>query len=341
MLASYLESHGGIEVLKVGHLPNPEPGPREVRVRIKAAALNHLEIWVRKGLPNLKLKYPHILGGDAAGVVDALGSDVHGVRVGSEVIVHPGINCGKCAQCTSGWESLCAEYQILGEHISGTHAEYVVVPESNVFYKPSNLSFEEAASIPLVFTTAWQMLVRRAKVQKDQWVLVHSIGSGVSSAGIQIAKLFGAKTVATGSGETKADFAKHLGADHYLDYSKADWAKSARSIAPNGFDVIFDHTGEKFWESNIKLTKSGGTLVLCGATSGPMGTTDLRHVFFRQIGILGSTMGNKTDFTYILEWIAKGKLKPVVGKVFPLSLAHEAQKYMEARAQLGKIILSM
>lgn len=339
MRAAYLNAHGGEEVIEIGEVPTPEPGPGEVRVKVKIAALNHLDVWVRKGMPGLKLKYPHVLGGDAAGVVDKIGAGVLRVKQGESVIVHPGLSCRACEFCLGGWESLCAEYKILGEHVSGTHAEYVVVPEANVFHQPSNITFEEAAAIPLVYTTAWQMLVRRAQIQPGEKVVVHAAGSGVGSAAIQIAKLFGAEIIATAGSRAKLELARELGAQHTINYAEGDWVKALRELAPRGADVIFDHLGQDYWEQNIRATRSGGRIVVCGATTGHEAKTDLRHVFYRQIQILGSTMGSKGDFQTILRHVARGTLKGVVDRSFPLKDARQAHQRIERRESVGKVLL--
>jgi len=344
MKAAFLKSHGGPEVIEYGELPGsdvkgPQPKAREVVVRVAFGALNHLDVWVRKGLPFLKLSYPHVLGGDAAGVVEKVGSEVTRVKVGDEVIVHPGLSCGGCEACLSGWETLCPSYKILGEHVSGTHAERVAVPEVNLFPKPSGISFEEAASIALVFTTAWQMVVRRANVQPGERVLVHGAGSGVSTAAIQIAKLYGATVFVTSGSDEKLEAARRLGADGLLNYRKVDFATEIKKLVPKGVDIVLDHIGQDFWEKNIRCLKWGGRLVTCGATSGHAAVTDLRHLFFRQLSLLGSTMGSKADFPRILGLIADGRLKAVVDKVFPLSEAAEAHRYLERQSQFGKVLV--
>jgi NADPH:quinone reductase-like Zn-dependent oxidoreductase len=339
MKATFLSRHGGPDVVTYGDLPDPVAGVGEVIVRLRAASINHLDLWVREGMPGLKLAFPHVLGGDGAGVVESVGMGVTDWKVGAEVIVHPGLGCGHCAQCLGGWESLCASYQILGEHVSGTHAQKVKVPAANLFAKPLGLSFDEAAAIGLVFTTAWQMLVRRAQVQPAEVVLVHAAGSGVGSAGIQIAKLLGATVIATAGSDTKLELAKKLGADFTINYSNQDWVAEVRKISPGGCDVVFDHLGKDFWRGNIKAVRNGGRLTLCGATTGWEAETDLRHVFYRQIQILGSTMGSKADFPRILKLVADGKLKAVVGKVFPLSQSRAALEFLSGRRQFGKVIL--
>jgi len=340
MKAAYLNRHGDVDVIELGELPTPEPGHGEVRVKVKVAALNHLDIWVRKGLPGLKLHYPHVLGGDAAGVVDKTGAGVTRAQPGASVIVHPGLSCRACEFCLGGWESLCPEYRILGEHVSGTHAEYVVVPEANVFPVPANITFEEAAAIPLVYTTAWQMLVRRAGIQPGEKVVVHAAGSGVGSAGIQIARLFGAEVIATAGSPAKLELARQLGAHHTINYAEEDLVKAVRRFAPRGADVIFDHLGERFWDQNIRAVRSGGRLVVCGATTGHEGKTDLRHVFYRQVQILGSTMGTKGDFPTILQHVARGTLKAVIDRAFPLSEVRQAHQRIERREVMGKVLLT-
>ena len=339
MKASYLQGHGGLEVLQYGDIPAPQPGPGQVAVRVRFAALNHLDIWVREGLPGLKLKFPHVLGGDASGVVESLGPGVTGFREGESVVVHPGLACHKCPKCLGGWESLCPEYKILGEQVSGTHAEVVVVPAANLFPLPATLSFEEGAAVPLVFTTAWQMLVRRAAVMPDETVLVHAAGSGVGSAAIQIAKLLGARVIATAGSEEKLALARRLGADATINYSKEDFATAVRQQIRGGVDVIFDHLGQEFWPGNIKAIRNGGRIAVCGATSGGDGVTDLKHVFFRQIQILGSTMGSKGDFPRLLSLLGQRKMRAVVDSTFELADSKKAFVRMQERAVCGKVLL--
>jgi len=337
--ASYLTSHGGLDVLKYGDIPTPIPGPGQIAVRVRFAALNHLDIWVREGLPGLKLKFPHVLGGDASGTVEALGPGASGFAVGDAVIVHPGLACHQCSQCLSGWESLCPEYKILGEHVSGTHAETVVVPVANLFALPAGVSFEEGAAFPLVFTTAWQMLARRAAVQPGEWVLVHAAGSGVGSAAIQIAKHLGARVIATAGSDTKLELARQLGADAVINYAKEDFAKAVRKLVPQGCDVIFDHLGQEFWPANIRAVRNGGRITVCGATTGGDGLTDLKHVFFRQVQILGSTMGSKVDFPKLLSLLAQKKLRAVIDSTHDLSESKTAFERMQDRSVCGKILL--
>jgi NADPH:quinone reductase-like Zn-dependent oxidoreductase len=341
MKAAYFNEHGGREKIIVGELARPEPQSGQIQVQVKFSATNHLDIWVRKGWPGLKLNFPHIVGEDASGVVTRLGEGCQSFREGDEVIVHPGISCGECEHCLQGLESLCSQYVILGEQISGTHAQYVCVPEANLFLKPKNISFEEAAALPLVFTTAWQMLVERAKIKASDKVLIHGAGSGVSTAAVQIAKFLGAEVAVTSTQEKKLEKAKALGADHLIHAQRVDFSKEIKSFWPQGPEIIIDHVGQLYWEKNIRCLKTGGTLVTCGATSGPEGKTDLRHLFFRQLSLLGSTMGNKKDFRKILNGVETGKLKAVIDRVFELKDTARAQEYLESGEQFGKVMVKV
>ena len=340
MKAVVMEARGGPEVLKVAEVPTPEPGPKEVRIRVKAAALNHLDIWVRKGVASPKLPLPHILGADASGVVDAVGPGVTGFAPGDEVVVNPGLSCGHCERCLAGEDNLCPKYEILGEHRFGAYAEYLVVPEANLLKKPPNLSFEEAAAIPLTFLTAWQMVVDKLQVRPGEDVLVMAAGSGVSVAAIQIAKLFGARIIATAGSEEKLRKAKELGADETVNYTHPDWPKEVRRLTGGkGADKVVDHTGALYFEGVIRATANGGRIAIAGASSGYEGTLPFAHVFFRQLSILGSTMGSKSRLFPILRFVEQGRLKPVVGQVLPLEEAAEGHRLLEERRGFGKVVL--
>ncbi|WP_114313001.1 zinc-binding dehydrogenase [Thermus caldifontis] len=342
MKAVVMEARGGPEVLKVAEMPTPEPGPKEVRIRVKAAALNHLDIWVRKGVASPKLPLPHILGADASGVVDAVGPGVTGFAPGDEVVVNPGLSCSHCERCLAGEDNLCAKYEILGEHRFGAYAEYLVVPEVNLLKKPQNLSFEEAAAIPLTFLTAWQMVVDKLQVRPGEDVLVMAAGSGVSVAAIQIAKLFGARVIATAGSEEKLRKAKELGADETVNYTHPDWPKEVRRLTGGkGADKVVDHTGALYFEGVIRATANGGRIAIAGASSGYEGTLPFAHVFFRQLSILGSTMGSKSRLFPILRFVEQGKLRPVVGQVLPLEEAAEGHRLLEERRIFGKVVLQM
>lgn len=348
MKAIALREHGGPEVLELLDLPDPTPGPGEALVDIHACALNRLDLWVRGGLPHLGIAYPHILGSDIAGVVRSLGpgaSEADRTRwEGKDVVLNPGVSCGHCPACLAGEDNLCPDYRILGENTTGGYAQQIVVPTANLLPKPAGLSMVQAAAVPLTFLTAWQMLVKKARVRPGSTVLLHAVGSGVGSAGLQIAKLHGAKVVALASTDEKLAKGRELGADETLRSDDPTWPKSARKIpwvGRRGFDIVFEHVGQATWPHSIKLTRNGGAIVTCGASSGHEAQTDLRHVFFRQIQILGSTMGSKADLYDVLDHVGTGALKPVVDRTFPLEQAAEAHRYLDRREQFGKVVLEI
>jgi NADPH:quinone reductase-like Zn-dependent oxidoreductase len=343
--AMVLRTHGGPEVLRRETIELPEPGPREVRVRVRAVALNHLDIWTRRGLPHVKHDYPHRLGADIAGTIDALGPGAHlsgGLKVGDKVLVNPGVSCGVCAQCLAGRDNLCKSYKILGEHAQGGYARFHNVPDTNLLPFPEPLSFTDAAAIPLVFLTAWQMLVHKAKVRPGETVLVQAAGSGVSSAAIQIAKLFGARVIATTGSEDKKTRARELGADHVINYATEDMVAECKKLTgKRGVDSVIEHVGGDVFLKSVMATAWGGRVVTCGATAGFTPTIDLRQIFFRQVEVLGSTMGSKADLFAVLTHVASGKLRPVVDRVLPLWEAAEAHRVIEAREAFGKVVLEV
>lgn len=342
MRAVVMEARGGPEVLKVREVETPTPGPKEVLLRVKAAGLNHLDIWVRKGVASPRLPLPHVLGADAAGVVEAVGPGVTAFKPGDEVVVNPGISCGLCERCLRGEDNLCPRYEILGEHRWGSYAEGLVVPEANLLPKPKGLSFVEAAAIPLTFLTAWQMVVDKLQVSPGEDVLVMAAGSGVSVAAIQIAKLFGARVIATAGSEEKLRKALELGADEGVNYTHPDWFKEVRRLTGGkGVDKVVDHTGALYFEGVIKATANGGRIAIAGASSGYEGTLPFAHVFFRQLSILGSTMASKSRLFPILRYVEAGKLKPVVGQVLPLEAAAEGHRLLEERRVFGKVVLEV
>ena len=333
--------HGGPEVLEMREVADPASVPGEVIVRVKAVAMNHLDIWVRKGLPTLSLPLPHVLGCDIAGVVEDNGG-VAGVEVGAEVVIAPGTSCGRCRECSLGRDHFCRSYQILGEHRWGGNAEKIRVPAANVIPKPKRLSFEEAAAVPLVFLTAWHMLVSRAQLREGEWVLVHAAGSGVGSAAVQIAKLLGATVIATARGESKLEAAKSLGADHVIDYEKQDFLAEVKKLTgKRGVDVVFEHVGKDTWEKSILSLTAGGRLVTCGATTGYDAVTDLRYVFYKKLSLLGSTMGSRGELHEILQRVERGELKPVIAKTLPLSAAQEGHRLLEERRGFGKVVFEI
>lgn len=340
MKAIVLHRHGGPEVLESVELPIPKARADEVLVRVRAVALNHLDLWVRRGLPHLKLAYPHILGCDIAGELAEIGELVQGLELGQKVLLHPGLSCGRCEACSEGRDNLCSRYRILGEHLGGGYAEYVSVPARNILPFPKNLGFAEAACLPLVFLTAWQMLIDKARIRPGQWVLVHGGGSGVGSAGIQIAKLYGCRVVTTAGTDEKLEKAKALGADFGINYKKENLLEAVTKIAgKQSIDVVFEHVGKALWKESLLCLKWGGVLVTCGATTGPEVMTDLRQVFFRQLQILGSTMGSRASQFEILRHVGVGQLRPVLDRALPLAEAREAHRLLESGDVFGKIVL--
>lgn len=341
MRAIAMRRHGGPEVLREESLPDPVAGPGQVLIRVRAVALNHLDVWVRRGWPGLHLAWPHIPGSDIAGTVEEVGGGVSGIAAGDEVVVNPGLSCGRCRECLLGDDPACRSYAILGEHVSGGYCERVAVPAANVMAKPKGLSFEEAAAVPLVFLTAWHALVARAALRRGETVLVHAAGSGVGSAAVQIARVLGATVIATAGSDAKCEKALALGADHALNYERGDFVPEVRRLTgKRGVDVVFEHVGKKTWEKSLLALASGGRLVTVGATTGYDPPTDLRHVFYRRLSILGSTMGPKGELFDVLKLVGEGRLRPVVDRVLPLSEAAAAQELLSNRAQFGKIVLT-
>ena len=341
MKATIFKQHGAPEVLEYTDVPAPSFRENEVVVEVKACALNHLDIFVRNGLPGIDIPLPHILGNDVAGVVRDAGELVTWVKPGDEVMVQPGVSCGHCEACLSGRDNMCREYDIVGYRRDGGYAERVVVPGVNIIPKPSGLSWEEAAALPLVTVTAWHMLVTRANVQPGEDVLVHAAGSGVGSIAIQVAKLRGARVITTASSDDKLAKARELGADETINYTRDDWPKEVRRLTDRkGVDVVVEHTGAATWAGSISALKNNGRLVTCGATSGFDARTDLRQVFYRHLTLLGSFMGSKSELLEAMKFVATGKIRGVVDRVLPLSEARQAHELIEDRAQFGKIVLA-
>ena len=341
MKAVVINRHGGSDVLEVTELPDPEIDDNEVLVRVKACALNHLDVWIRKGLPGIEFPMPLVLGSDIAGVVARVGRLVKNAKPGDEVVLSPGLSCMHCEYCLSGRDNLCASYGILGSRANGGYAEYVKAPSFNVIPKPKNLSFEDASSIPLVFLTAWHMLVQRVNLKPGETLLVHAAGSGVGSAAIQIGKLLGARVFATASTDSKLDKARSIGADETINYQQEDFLDAVKRLThKRGVDVVFEHTGEATWEKSIRSLVRGGRLVTCGATSGYKGNLDIRYLFSRQISLHGSYMGAKIELLEVMRFFEDGRLKPVVDRVLPLENAADAHRALEDRAQFGKVVLA-
>ncbi|HEV2880737.1 MAG TPA: zinc-binding dehydrogenase [Pyrinomonadaceae bacterium] len=340
MKATIFRQQGGAEVLEYADVDEPRIRANEVLVEVRACALNHLDVWARKGLPGIEIPLPHILGNDIAGVVREAGEVVDWVRPGDEVLLQPGVSCGHCAECLRGRDNLCPAYDMLGYRRDGGYAQLVAVPAVNVIPKPQNLSWEEAAALPLVTVTAWHMLVTRAAVQPGEDVLIHAAGSGVGSIGIQIAKLRGARVIATAGSDEKLEKARTLGADDVINYTRADWPKEVRRLTnKKGVEVVFEHTGAETWPGSISALARDGRLVTCGATSGYDARTDLRQVFYRHLSLLGSFMGSKAELLDAMKFVERGLIRPVVDRTLPLAEARRAHELMEDRAQFGKLVL--
>lgn len=342
MKAVFIHQHGDESALQYGALPQPELSAGKVLVNIKACALNHLDLWVRRGIPGLRLPMPHILGSDISGVVAACGEGVTHLKPGEEVLVSPGTSCGLCEWCLTGVENNCRHYGVIGENSTGGYAEYIVVPGVNVVPKPANLSFIEAASFPLTFLTSWHMLVTKCQVRPGEVVLVLAAGSGVGVAAVQIAKLHGAIVIAAAGSEAKLEKVKTLGADYFINYEKQSFREEVGKITgKRGADIIFEHVGEKTWSESVKTLARGGRLVTCGATTGYNAVTDLRYLFSRNLKIYGSIMGSKGELLRVTDFFRAGKFKPVIDRVLPLAQAREGHRILAQREQFGKVVLEI
>jgi len=340
MKAIVFHQHGAPDVLKYVDVPDPVIHANEVLVRVKACALNHLDLWVRRGMPNVPIPLPHIPGSDIAGEIAQIGAEVTTVRVGQKVVLAPLVSCGKCAACVSGIDNRCRQATNLGYIVDGGCAEFVRCPEVNCLDYPGSLSWEEAASVPLVFQTAWHMLVTRAELQPGEDVLILGAGSGVGSAAIQVAKFFGARVIATAGSDEKLAKAKELGADYLINHKTQKIRDEVRRItSKRGVDVVFEHVGIATWEDSLASMAPSGRLVTCGATTGYDAKVDLRFLFSRQLSLLGSYMGTKSELHTVMRLVADGRLKPIVDRIFPLAEAAAAHAYLESGAQFGKVVL--
>jgi NADPH:quinone reductase-like Zn-dependent oxidoreductase len=339
MKAVRIHQFGGPEVLIYEDVPDPQLRKDQVLVRVKACALNHLDVWVRKGLPGVKL--PHILGSDIAGEVAEVGEYVSGFKTGQRVLVAPMHFCGHCTKCAAGAQNQCTEFTVLGNGVDGGNCELIAVPAANVIPIPESLDFNQAASVPLVFLTAWHMLVGRAGVRPGQTVLVLGASSGVGIAAIQIAKLFHCRVITTAGDEAKLEKARGLGADHGINHYKQKISEEVRKITnKEGVDIVVEHVGAATWDESMKSLKSGGVLVTCGATTGPIVGIDLRHLFARQLSLLGSYMGTMGELHEVLGHVFAGRLKTVVDRVFALTEIRAAHEYLEKSQMFGKIVVN-
>ncbi|MGH7547904.1 MAG: zinc-binding dehydrogenase [Gemmatimonadales bacterium] len=346
MRACVIRATGGLDQIQFADVPDPPvpPGPRNVRVAIRAAALNHLDLFVVRGLPH-DHRFPHILGADGAGVVDAVGAGVRAVKPGDRVMINPGISDYTCDYCRAGEHSLCVSYGLLGEHLPGTLCEFVVVPEQNVAVIPTlspPLTWGEAAAFSLVTLTAWRMVMTRARVKPGETVLIWGIGGGVALAAMRIAKLRGARVIATSSRDGKLQEARKLGADVTLNHKTSKVAEEVRALtAKRGADVVIETVGEATWTESLRVLGRGGRLVTCGATTGPKASIDIRRLFWYQWTIMGSTMGNESEYREIVRLLGTGQLRPRVDRVYPFTEAREAFQRLEKGEQLGKVVVQV
>jgi len=344
--ACVLTATGGIQHLHITDVPDaPAPKAGEVRVAIRAAALNHLDLFVLDGLPGGAKQLPHIVGADGAGVVDAIGSDVVNVRPGDRVMLNPGMSDYTCEFCRAGEHSLCVNYRLLGEHLPGTVAELVTVPAHNVVRIPPvspELTWAEAAAFSLVTLTAWRMLVTRAQLKSSETALIWGIGGGVSLAALRIAKLLDARVIATSSDDAKLAAAKQLGADVTLNHRTQKVAQEVRALTnKRGVDVVVENVGAATWDDSLRCLRRGGRLVTCGATSGPQVSLDLRRLFWHQWSLLGSTMGNAAEYAEIVRRLSQGQLRPIVDRVYPMAQARQAFERLSKGEQLGKVVVEV
>ncbi len=341
MKAAVIHRNGELDEVVLDDVPAPTPGPDEVVLEVHAAALNHLDIWVRKGRPGLELSMPHVLGSDAAGVVVAVGKGVNTVREGDEVVLNPGLSCHKCAHCLRGEHSECLNFGIVGMSCPGTFAEQVAVPAINVHPRPPHLSWEEAAAFPLAYVTAWRMVMTRAQLKAGETVLIHGIGGGVALAALQLAKLVNAEVIVTSSSNDKLLRAKEFGADHAINYTKEDVAAAARDLTDGmGVDVIVDTTGAATLPSNLEAARRGGRMVHCGVTTGAEATINISALYWNQLSILGSTMGSQEDFRQLVDAVRTSRLRPIIDSVMPIERTRAAMGRMEKGEQFGKIVVT-
>ena len=355
MKAAFIESHGGPEALRFGERPEPRPEAGEVLVGLAAASLNHLDLWVRNGIPGVPVSFPRILGADGAGTILELGEGAdealarqpagpggRPLAPGDRVVLNPGLSCGRCEFCRRGEDHLCIRFRLLGEHADGTWAERIAVPAVNVFPWPAALSAAEAAAFPLVTLTAWRMLRVRGRLARGETVLVHGIGGGVATAALGIAVAAGARVMVTSSADAKLARARELGAEAGVNYVREDVRAAVRAwTAKRGVDVVVDSVGGEAWSVSLDAAARGGRIVTCGATAGEDPPARIRRIFWKHLDVLGSTMGSRRDFADVLAAVARGELRPAVDRVFPLAEAGAALRRLEARGQFGKIVLTI
>src|SRR5215468_2285146 len=342
MKAVVFHQHGGPEVLRYTDVEKPSPGPSDVLIEVKATSINHIDIFLRRGMPGVKVPMPKIVGSDAAGIIREVGRDVAGLQPGQRVTINPGIACGHCEFCSAGFGSQCVSWTMVGESRDGAYAEFVVVPAHIVLPIPDSISFEEVAAAPLVFLTAWSMMVGKGNIRPGEDVLILGAGAGVGTAAIQIAKMVGCRVFVTASTDEKLQRAKDLGADVFINYATDEFDKKIRDLTnKRGVDVVVDYVGADTWVRSLRSARRGGRVLTCGATTGFAPQTDLRQIFFRQVQVLGSTMGSHREFLEVMKCIFRGQLKPVVDRVLPLLDAAKGHQLIEERAIFGKVVLRL
>jgi NADPH:quinone reductase-like Zn-dependent oxidoreductase len=340
MKAVVFHEHGTPDVLRYEEIPDPVPGRGEVLIEVHATSINHIDIFLRRGMPGIKVPLPKIAGADASGIIREIGPDVSGLRTGQRVTINPGVSCGRCEFCTAGFASQCVSYHIMGEHADGAYAELIKVPAHTVLPIPDSLSFEEAAAAPLVFLTAWSMMVTKGNIRPGEDILILGAGSGVGTAAVQIAKMTGCRVFATASTDAKLERARTLGADVLINYKTHEFDKKIRELTDKrGVDVVVDHIGADTWVRSLRSARRGGRVLTCGATTGFAPQTDLRQIFFRQLQVIGSTMGNHREFLDVMKCLFRGQLKAVIDRVLPLKDARIGHELIEQRAVFGKIVL--
>lgn len=343
MKAAVIHEHGDVGVLKVEEIAEPKPAANEVVIEVRSAALNHLDIWVRKGRPGQKIPMPLILGSDASGVIVEKGADTHDINIGDEVVLYPGLSCGRCEFCKGSEQSECESFGVIGMNRPGTFAQKVAVPFENVWPKPAHLDFNEAAALTLAHLTAWRMLMNRARLESGETVLIHGIGGGVALACLQLAKLVKASAIITSSSDEKIEKAIKMGADYGINYRlSSDVAGKVKKLTDGrGVDIVVDTVGAATWPVNFEVVKKSGRIVLCGVTGGSACNTNLQALYWNQLTVLGSTLGSYEDLRQMLKAVTSAKLKPIVDSVYPLEKAPEAMAKMERAEQFGKIVLSI
>ena len=342
MKAVVFHQHGGPETLRYEDRPEPQVKPDEVLVRVKACALNHLDIWIRQGIPAYQIPLPHISGSDVSGLVERVGSLSKDVKIGQKVFVSPGLSCGECDECKVGHDNLCASYGLVGAKTDGGYAEFVAVPGQNVIPIPASLTFEQAAAFPLVSVTAWHMIVTQAWLRRGETVLVMGAGSGVGSMAVQIARYIGARVITTVGSEDKVKKALVIGADEVINHATDDVARRVSEFTGGrGVDVVIEHIGPQVWEQCLKSLAKGGRLITCGATTGGEAKIDLRLLFSRSLTLKGSYMGTKAELLEVTKLVGSGKLKTVIDHVYPLKEARAAQEQMLSRKLFGKLVLTV